>query len=606
MCGISGIVSCKERVDTLATEIRKITDLVRHRGPDDEGYFISEKFAFGHRRLAILDLSKAGHQPMHYLNRYVLVYNGEIYNYLELKKQLTKEGYVFQSNTDTEMIMAAYDKWGDNCVTHFNGMWSFALYDKQRNVIFCSRDRFGVKPFYFTEIRGKFVFGSEIKQLLEYYPNPQVNQAILMDYLIIGYEDHTEETFFKNIFKLKHSHNLVYDLNTGQYVQSRYYSLQPQRNTLSNTSRDTIEQEYLTVLKQAVSIRLRSDVKVGTCLSGGLDSSAVASIASSFYSGDKGRRFTAIHARTGEVDTDESNYARMVSTHSRLDLHVIEPSIKEFVSQIDEVVYTQEEPFGSPSVFMQYFVMKKARELGCLVMLDGQGGDETLLGYERYYPAYIVSLNLIDRLKALFLSSRNSRLSLKQVIFYYFYFTHYRLRLFKLEYDSRFIRPEFRSKMNKKMLRENAGNYLSIDKLQNQEILTTQMPHLLRYEDKNAMRNSVESRLPFIDYRVVEKAVSLDSEQKIFAGWTKYILRRSLNTILPQEVIWRKNKLGFNAPEDRWLNTIKDEMRETIDKSSIVNAIVDPKKYDFDRLSWKKRWRLYNTAKWQEVYNVVL
>jgi len=196
MCGITGIINKNNNlIDKLLIE--KINNLISHRGPDDEGFYHGDNFAFGHRRLSILDLSQDGHQPMHYKDRYTITYNGEVYNYVELKNELEKEGYSFHSNTDTEVIIAAYDKWGESCVNRFNGMWSFALFDSKKNNIFCSRDRFGIKPFYYTEVANKFIFGSEIKQLLEFHPNNIVNKSILIDYLVTRFEDYNNDTFFE-------------------------------------------------------------------------------------------------------------------------------------------------------------------------------------------------------------------------------------------------------------------------------------------------------------------------------------------------------------------------------------------------------------------------
>jgi asparagine synthase (glutamine-hydrolysing) len=224
MCGISGIIN-KNSKPVSYDQIKKINDLIKHRGPDDEGYYFGENFAFGHRRLSIIDLSEAGHQPMSYKDKYVIIYNGEVYNYVELKSELLNYGYDFQTKTDTEVILAAYDKWGSDCVNRFNGMWAFALYNKEKNYIFCSRDRFGIKPFYYAQTGEKFIFGSEIKQLLEYFPHRYVNESIVIDYLVTGFLEHTDQTFFKNIFKLNPACNLIYDLNNNEFKQVRYYKI---------------------------------------------------------------------------------------------------------------------------------------------------------------------------------------------------------------------------------------------------------------------------------------------------------------------------------------------------------------------------------------------
>lgn len=598
MCGISGIINKNgNRVDK--DEIQKINDLISHRGPDDEGFYFEKNFAFGHRRLSILDLSSDGHQPMHYLEKYTITYNGEVYNYLEIREELIKDGYKFISNTDTEVILASYDKWGEECVNKFNGMWAFAIYDKEKEIIFCSRDRFGVKPFYYTEIDNKFVFGSEIKQLLEFYEERFVNKKILMDFLIIGYENHINETFFENIFKLQESHNLIYDLKSNSFEIKRYYDI---KQTEINLDENSSVNLYKSKFMNSIELRLRSDVKVGTCLSGGLDSSSIAAIASSMYKKDSNEKFIAIHAKSSEHDSDESFFAKEVATNCDLDLKLIEPTKDEFINSIDEVIYTQEEPFGGPSIFMQYFVMKKAKEIGCTVLLDGQGGDETLVGYERYYPSYLMSLCFFDLIKGFFNSSKNSKLSKKQLFAYFVYFTKAKIRIKRLQVKNSFIKAKYFNLASFDILEKNAKNYLNLFELQHQEIFYTQMPHLLRYEDRNSMRHSIETRLPFIDYTVVETALSIPNKYKIKDGWTKYILRRTIDKILPNNIVWRKNKFGFEAPTKSWVNSIEDEIIISISKSKILSEISDS--INLNRLDLNQKWKLFNISKWEDIYKV--
>ena len=598
MCGISGIINQLDKA-VESQEIRKINNLIAHRGPDDEGFYFRENFAFGHRRLSILDLSSDGHQPMHYLDRYTITYNGEIYNYLEIKEELLSFGYKFHSETDTEVILASYDKWGEECVTKFNGMWAFAIYDRKKNIIFCSRDRFGIKPFYYTQIEDKFIFGSEIKQLLEFYEQRFVNQKILMDYLIISYEEHTDETFFEGIAKLPQSHNLIYDLKSNSFKIDRYYDIKKNNTTFDENA--SIEL-YKNSLYDSIGLRLRSDVKVGTCLSGGLDSSAISAIASKQYMSKSQKRFMAIHAKSTQKSNDESEFAKEVATHCNLDLKIIEPSSDDFIKYIDEVIYTQEEPFGGASIFMQYFVMKKAKEEKCKVMLDGQGGDETLLGYEKYYPAYLLSLNLFDMIRGFINSSKNSKLNKKQLFSYLLYFTNAKIRVARLRKKHHYIKDDFFNKISVDIIKENSRRYLNIFDLQHQEIYATKMPHLLKYEDKNSMRNSIETRLPFIDYHVLERALSLNSNMKIKEGWTKYILRRVVDDILPKNIVWRKNKFGFEAPTKSWLDSIEDDMKRAILDSEIIKKITT--KIDINRIDDTTKWKLFNIAKWEQIYSV--
>jgi asparagine synthase (glutamine-hydrolysing) len=604
MCGISGIINKNgNRVDK--DEIQKINDLISHRGPDDEGFYFEKNFAFGHRRLSILDLSSDGHQPMHYLEKYTITYNGEVYNYLEIREELIEDGYKFISNTDTEVILASYDKWGESCVNRFNGMWAFAIYDKEKEIIFCSRDRFGVKPFYYTEIDGKFIFGSEIKQLLEFYEDRFVNETLLIDFIVTSFQEHTNKTFFKNIYKLEQSHNLIYDLKNDSFEIKKYYDVEFEKNSFS--LEDSI-QNYEKEFGRAIDYRLRSDVKVGTCLSGGIDSSTVAAVASKKYQEKSKEKFVAIHAKSIEKETDESRYAKLVANQCNLDLNIVEPCSQEFKENIDEVIYTQEEPFGSPSIFMQYFVMQKAKELGCTVLLDGQGGDETLLGYEKYFPAAYLEIfkndGVLRAIKEIKNSNKNnSKMSLKWILKYSIGSLMSNLR--KKEYKRR---TNFMKKYKNSFsfLDELASKYMDINKLQEFEIKSTNLPVLLRYEDKNSMRHSIETRLPFIDYRTLECALNTNTKYKIKEGWTKYILRKILNKYVSDEIVWRKNKLGFNAPENIWIEDISELIKEEIKNSKILNKFCNMELLikKLNNMDNRLKWRIYNIAVWERVYDV--
>ena len=606
MCGITGIINKNNNpVDKLLTE--KINNLISHRGPDDEGFYHGDNFAFGHRRLSILDLSQDGHQPMHYQDRYTITYNGEVYNYIELKNELEKEGYSFHSNTDTEVILAAYDKWGESCVNKFNGMWSFALFDSKKNNIFCSRDRFGIKPFYFTEVSNKFIFGSEIKQLLEFHPNNIVNKSILIDYLVTRFEDYNNDTFFEGVKRLPQSHNLIYDLNNHSYEIKRYYQISFNDDIEKYTLDESVK-KYKAELERAVEYRLRSDVKVGTCLSGGLDSSSVASIAAKKYNQESKEKFTAIHVKSSQGSTDESYYADIVAKNANINLVFTEPTAIDVKNSIDEVIFTQEEPFAYMDVFMQYFVMKKAREEGCTVMLDGQGGDETLLGYGKYYPSMYYSIfkkeGLLLAFKSIFNSRKNnSKMKISWILKYTFgsFFPNIRKKYLK-------FKTSFMKKNNNtfSILNKIGNSYFNIRDLQTLEIYSTNLPLLLRYEDKNSMRHSIETRLPFIDYKTLETALSINSKHKVHDGWSKFILRQSVIGVIPQEAIWRKNKLGFNPPESSWFNEISNDMETAVRNSSILSEICNMKKLmsKYSKMHNHLKWRLYNIAMWEKIYDV--
>ncbi|MFN5985001.1 MAG: asparagine synthase (glutamine-hydrolyzing) [Fluviicola sp.] len=603
MCGISGIVNRNNQA-VVADSIQKMNDSISHRGPDGEGFYFGENFAFGHRRLSILDLSIAGKQPMEFDSDFIITYNGEVYNFIELTTELQLLGYTFKSKTDTEVILAAYKHWGKDCVNHFNGMWSFAIYDKKNEIIFCSRDRFGVKPFYYIESNDFFCFGSEIKQLLPFLENEiKVNKNVLLDFLVLGIEEYTENTFFENVLKLSPGHNLIYNLKDHTYSIEKYYHLKDKIQPNSFNIEKAVD-EYQKTFIDAVTLRMRSDVEVGSCLSGGLDSSSIVSISSKILHSESNNNIKAIHAKVNQTEINESPFAEKVAEFCSADLVLVEPTIIDFKENVEAIIKIQEEPFGSPSIVLQYFVLKKAREINCLVLLDGQGGDETLVGYERYYPAYLKQQKGFKRFKDFLKSNQNSRLSKLDLIKYYFYFTKSKLRLRKLKKRHSYLKDSVLNNYQPTVLDEIAKRYLNIEALQLFEISHTQLPHLLKYEDKNSMANSIETRLPFLDYRCVELALSINNQFKIKNGWTKYILRKAIEPFLPKEVVWRKEKLGFNAPENLWLASMKNEMESEIKGSKILNELVDFKSFNFNSLDLRTQWRLYNIAKWEDIFKI--
>jgi asparagine synthase (glutamine-hydrolysing) len=589
-----------------AAELKRMNDLIEHRGPDSFGFYESENIGFGHRRLSILDLSPLGHQPMEFQDKYVITFNGEIYNYIEIKEELKGLGYHFNSNSDTEVILAAYDCWKEKCLSKFNGMWAFALYDKAAQKIFMSRDRFGVKPIYYREDETSFRFGSEIKQLLNEKGGNVVNESALLEGMLTHIDNHKEDTYFKDVFSFPPSHYMYYDLNSNSKVFIRYYELKV--NTAKKGKNiENLQAEFDVTLKNAIEIRLRSDVKVGTCLSGGLDSSAISMIASKLYAKDTDQKFVAINAKSIDASNDESSYAELVAKEANLDLNVVMPTYDNFKETIDEVVYTQEEPFGSPSMFMGWHVFQKARALNCTVMLNGQGGDEVLLGYERYFAATLNFWNPIQLIRQLINQYQNSRLSFLSTVLYSVYFRLAEVRIKRLKKKT-YIKPEFFQSSYFDAVRKSANTFSNVDDMQIYEITTLQLPHLLRYEDRNSMRHSIETRLPFLDYRLVELGISLPTKVKIKNGWTKFILRKSVEKILPAKIVWRKNKFGFEAPDKIWLNKYNTEMLNEISKSKILAKYCDLVKLqdDFQNISLKDRWMYFNVARWEQIFDVRL
>lgn len=604
MCGISGIIR-KDGQAVDMSQLKAMNDIIAHRGPDSDGFYTNNNIGFGHRRLSIIDLSPLGHQPMLYQNKYVITYNGEIYNYIEVKQELLEQGYTFVSESDTEVILAAYDYWKEECLTKFNGMWAFSIYDIENNKLFFARDRFGIKPLYYKEDDSRFSFGSEIKQLLNDKEN-ELNVDILLESMLTHIDNHTEDTYFKGVKAFPASHYMYYDLNSNTKEFNRYYTLKI-NDIYKNTTEQYLIAKFQNLFTDAVNLRMRSDVKVGTCLSGGLDSSSISVLASENYHKQSANKFIAINAKSIDNTNDESGYAKQVADVADLDLNVVMPTYESFLNTIDEVVYTQEEPFGSPSMFMGWHVFQKARELNCTVMLNGQGGDEILLGYERYFSSTLTLLHPLRFIKQLYYEYKNSRLSLKDTFAYYVYFRNKNIRINRLKKKS-LLKSEFKKDKYFEYIRKSAESFSDTDKLQLLEISVLQLPHLLRYEDRNSMRHSIETRLPFLDYRLVELSLSLPLGLKIRNGWTKYILRKAIENKLPGNIVWRKNKFGFEAPDKIWLTNYAVKMLEEIKSSKILNHFcsLDDLSNAYESLSFKDKWMYFNIARWEKIYNVTL
>ncbi|MCO4089683.1 MAG: asparagine synthase (glutamine-hydrolyzing) [Limnohabitans sp.] len=608
MCGIAGFIKKSSSFESRLV-INMMTDLISHRGPDGSGSYIDGQVVFGHRRLSIIDLSNDGHQPMHHVcGHLVITYNGEIYNYLEIREELISKGHYFRSASDTEVILAAYLEWGVSCVDKFNGMWAFAIHDKKNNIIFCSRDRFGVKPFYYIDVDSGFYFGSEIRQLLPFLKEIKSNNKLLTDFLLTSISDHTDETFYKGISKLPAGHNLIYRLDENKFEINRFYELHSNVELRSLSPEDATDL-YRSRLEESVKLRLRADVPVGTCLSGGLDSSSIASIAGPIYKRASGLNFSAITAISEQESNDESAYAKKVVDHSNLNWLQVKPSYQDFVDSLPSVVKSQEEPFGSTSLTMQYFVMKEARKQRIPVLLDGQGGDETLLGYPKYYGSYLASSfreggasSFLRALKDA--GTNNSKMSLANAMFFL---------VGGLVAPARYLVYLSRSRYLAKIpaypqhLTDFARKSLDDFELQKLEITNTNLPVLLRYEDKNSMAHSIETRLPFLDYRVVETALSLPRDCKIRGGWSKWVLRNAMDGRMPPEITWRKNKFGFEAPENMWMKNHLSVMKDAVINSSLICDLTKKSHLakSFDELNMRVQWRLYSIALWQKEFGIV-
>jgi asparagine synthase (glutamine-hydrolysing) len=599
MCGISTIVIREPDFD-LTTKISEMNELIIHRGPDAHGSLVYKNVGLGHRRLSIIDLSSHGIQPMSWNEDYTIVYNGEIYNYLELKEELQLLGYTFQTHTDTEVILAAYEHWGNECTKRFNGMWSFVILDKCLGKLFCSRDHFGIKPFYYVaNERGVFI-SSEIKPLLQFLPEVRANKKAVLNYLVLDICDEGEHTFFEGVKRLLPATNLWVDIESCNLEFQRFYTLGELKGSFNNLKGDEPFKAVNEIFESSLKLRLRSDVKVGTCLSGGLDSSLIAAMASIEHKKSSSIAFMAYTAKSTDSDNDESGYAKQVADKFGLDWLISEPTSDDFLNLLNVVIKIQEEPFRSPSIFMQYKIMNESKKGGCKVLLDGQGGDEVFLGYERYFVPYLQSLSIFKRFSEFFNIVNQSKLTPVKLLALYFYMSNKWLRKIVLSRRMNFIKEEYKEQVSWEYLSDLANT--NITKLQISEINKFNLPALLRYEDKNSMHFSIETRLPFLDYRLVECSLAMKSRYKLNKGWTKFCIRKIADGLLPDSITWRKNKYGFEPPINDWLSNKKifiDEIQNSTLLKEIMNTKYTPAK-DVNIL-----WRLYNLAKWESVFGVL-
>lgn len=551
MCGIAGFNWMDRSL------IKNMCNTIKHRGPDDEGFYMDDQVSLGHRRLSIQDLSEKGHQPMLNEDKTIhLVYNGEIYNFHELRDELVEKGYVFQSHTDTEVILHAYEEYGPECVNKFNGMWAFCIYDKEKNILFLSRDRFGIKPLYYHFDEGSFIFSSEIKALLDHNMDVEGNQDIIFDYLYYNLSDHTNETFFKGIEKLPAGHNLIFDLDAKTTSLSQYYEVHV-KSVNESCNVDQIKSLFYDSIKK----RLLSDVPVGSCLSGGLDSSSI--VLAMDEINEKAGIKTFSLTFPGEKN-DESKFQDQIIQVTESEPYHVSPSSEDFLNDIYDLIYTQEEPFSGTSVYGQYKVMELASKSNIKVLLDGQGADEIFAGYHffhgYYYYELLKSFKLLTLIKEIkgYYSKTGSLLSVNYLA----------LRLLpsflkRKIYSSRKVPYLSSSFINKHTSREDVRwNISSLSEALVKSVSVYLLPTLLRFEDKNSMRFSIESRVPFLDHRLVECSLQTKSSCKISKGVTKYSFRKAMSSILPDSIRCRFDKIGFATPEEKWFKS--DEVKEFV------------------------------------------
>ena len=590
MCGIAGILSA-DAAKISPERLKKMTAAIAHRGPDGEHTWISPSglAGLGHRRLAIIDLSPAGIQPMHYLDRYTIIHNGELYNYLELRGNLQSQGYSFSTRTDTEVIAAAYDHFGSDCLQYFDGMFAFAIWDELEKKLFLARDRFGEKPLFFYRDDEQLLFASELKALWAAGIKKESNPRMLFNFLTIGYTQNPAdgfETFFQNISKVPARSFLLYFPLTGRLEMSSYWDIEVAQT--QSVKEDEAIDTFCALLDTSVNRRLRSDVRVGTSLSGGLDSSSV--VASILRQPNAPSSLPTFSAVFPGFEKDESTYIRELTRHFSLDNYPTTPTADQLIHDFERLVFHQEEPFLSSSIYAQFKVFGLAASHSVKVLLDGQGADELLAGYHKYYSWYWQELYRSDRkafaleLEAAKESGVSDRWTWKN-----------RLAAHLPVYAGLFLKKKRTAQqrrnrdLSRDFVRQFGVSYYDIphiDRLSGILYYNTfmnGMEELLRYADRNSMAHGVEIRLPFLNHELVEFVFSLPSHFKIREGWTKWLLRKSMEDALPPAITWRRDKTGFETPQQTWMSDPRlqeyiHEARRSLVKQDILSPRVLQKK----------------------------
>jgi asparagine synthase (glutamine-hydrolysing) len=640
MCGISGILQLdRSLIDPQV--LKRFSESLSYRGPDDFGFLGWSGIApvtvtrnpedlgdawigLSHRRLSILDVSEAGWQPMvSYDGRYSIVFNGEIYNYLELQAELKVLGHTFYSHSDTEVLLAAYSQWGSDALTRLVGMFAFAILDTHLNKIFLARDFFGIKPLYYTHWNQGFAFASEIKTLLTLPQVPaRANPQAVYDYLCFGLTEHSEETIFANIYQLPAAHYLEISL-TSYSVECkpvRYWRVETSsRCKLSfNEASDQLRSLFL----DSIRLHLRSDVPVGAALSGGIDSSSIV-MAMRYLEPDM-----ELHTFTytaSDPRLNEGSWADIVGQASNAIMHKVQPLPEDLIRDLDRLIYVQDQPFGSTSIYAQHRIFKLAHEAGIKVMLDGQGADELLGGYPPFLGARLASLVRQGSWKKAtsFLrhASQSPTIRSRAVLMWGGAFLlpdglkGAARSLIGKEFVPAWMNVNWFSDRGVRMS-SIPSDYEESDILRRelQNNLENRLLSLLSYEDRNSMVHSIESRVPFLTPKLANFAFSLPEEYIVSPhGTTKKVFREAMRGIVPDSILDRRDKIGFATPEQNWLETLRPWVDQVLD-SNAANCIpslniLGVKQEWKDILGGRKSfdfrvWRWINIIRWAELYDV--
>jgi len=604
MCGICGIVN----IDGTFVEpehIKQMMAAIKHRGPDDEGFFIDKNTGLANVRLSIIDLSRAGHQPMFSPDkRYCLVYNGEVYNYLELKDSI-KDRYPFQTQTDTEVLLAAFTLWGPDCLHRLNGMFAFAIYDTHTNELFLARDRFGIKPFYYYLDDHFFLFASEQRALLPFLKNRQPNRKAIYEYLLYNRTDQGDYTFFEGIRKLPHG--AFARLHNGKWQVHRWYRL---RESLKEPFKEPAELYH--ALKQSVRLQLRSDVPVGVCLSGGLDSSSIVSILLKDFNKTDLNTFSALYEKGDHAD--EREYINLYRSDLK-NMFFIHPSAESLSQDLNRFIACHSEPVATLGPYAQFKVMELAAN-HVKVTLDGQGADEQLAGYHYFFGGYFKEL--LKRLRLVRLIGELSAYTIKYQSLYalkylgfYLIPGHFKDDLSKITHnyiDNLFYRE------GKKLsgLKQDLYNPRNLNESLVQHF-EYKLEHLLKWEDHNSMAYSLESRVPFLDHHLVEQTLALPPEKIIHRATTKFFLREAMKDVLPERIRTRQDKIGFATPWEKWFRApaFQARIQDILHSSKFRergylhpgNCIRDYNRHLTGQIDIAKEiWKWLNLELWLQIY----
>jgi len=632
MCGLYGSIG-------LPPDPARI-DVVAHRGPDGRGWQVfdsaSGPVALGHRRLAIIDLSDAGLQPMaDPTTRYHLVFNGEIYNYVEIRDELKAKGEIFTTESDSEVLLRAYAVWGKGALGRLRGMFAFIIWDERDKQLFAARDRFGIKPLYIAEAEHGVALASEIKQLLGLPGvSARMNLERVHDFLSAGVSDHTSETMFAGVHQLRGGECVVIDASRARPVlrTERWYAIEQGRVHLAQG--EAVD-KFRDLLKDAVRLHLRSDVPVGSCLSGGLDSSSIVCLMEELLGSRKGgAQVKTVSACYPEKSVDEKPFMIAVVEHARTDPYYVYPSADDVFEKASQITWHQDEPFGSTSIFAQWCVFEEARRGAAVkVMLDGQGADEQLAGYHFAFPFYLAYLVRTGRVAELVRTmSERQRfhgvsylMQGKQLVA--------NLLPARLQAVARRRRREFADyAWLSDELQGSAGHQpdalnaataaLGLPEPTDLASLCLVMTHasnlqmLLHWEDRNSMAHSIEARVPFLDHPLVEFSLALGNDHKMCGGETKQILRQAMAGILPEMVRQRRDKLGFATPEQVWFRgplrgPLSSAIDATLRRYPDLFNVDGTRRLAADMLEGRRPvdftlWRIANLGIWGERFGILL